>query len=131
MAKTLWNRCRADFNRGFGGRFAKWLMAKKVMPPYIWGPIYRINGANIEKGCSDFKHWPYTSTSFEMKFAHKILEKDKNYMCADSDWRGGLYLPISDYTLPVYSLYEGKMHFDSEEEKIKFIEEHKADKNAN
>lgn len=97
----------------------------------IWGPIYRINGANIEKGCSDFKHWPYTSTSFEMKFAHKILEKDKNYMCADSDWRGGLYLPISDYTLPVYSLYEGKMHFDSEEEKIKFIEEHKADKNAN
>lgn len=96
----------------------------------VWGPTYRIDGKHIEKGCTDFRRWPWTNTSFEMKFAHEILEKDKNYMCADTDWRGGLYLPVSDYTLPVYSRYGGKMHFDSEEEKIKFIEEHKADKNA-
>lgn len=76
----------------------------------VWGPIYRIDGNHIEKGCSDFRRWPWTSTSFEMKFAHEFLEKDKNYMCADSDWRGGLYLPVSDYTLPVYSRYGGKMH---------------------
>lgn len=34
MAATLWNRCRADFYRGFGGRFAHWLTAKKVTPSY-------------------------------------------------------------------------------------------------
>ena len=95
----------------------------------IWGPTYQIDGKHIEKGCSDFRGWPWTNTSFEMKFAHKILEKEKNYMRIDSDWRG-LYLPVSDYTLPVYSLQFGKMHFESQEEKIKFIEEHKSGRNV-
>ena len=34
MAENLWNRCRADFYRGFGGHFARWLMAKEIQPPY-------------------------------------------------------------------------------------------------
>lgn len=34
MAENLWKRCRADFFRGFGGRFAKWLIAKEVQPSY-------------------------------------------------------------------------------------------------
>lgn len=34
MAKSLWTRCRADFNRGFGGRFAQWLIAREIRPPY-------------------------------------------------------------------------------------------------
>ena len=34
MAKNLRDRCRADFNRGFGGRFARWLMAKDIQPSY-------------------------------------------------------------------------------------------------
>ena len=96
----------------------------------VWGPVYRIDGKHIEKGCSDFRRWPWTNTSFEMKFAHEILEKDQNYMFADSDWRGGLYLPVSDYTLPVYSRYGGRMDFESQEEKIKFIEEHKSGRDA-
>ena len=96
----------------------------------VWGPVYRIDGKHIEKGCSDFRRWPWTKTSFEMKFAHEILEKDRNYMFADSDWRGGLYLPVSDYTLPVYTRYGGRMDFESQEEKIKFIEEHKSGRNA-
>ena len=96
----------------------------------VWGPVYRIDGKHIEKGCSDFRRWPWTNTSFEMKFAHEILEKDQNYMFADSDWRGGLYLPVSDYTLPVYTRYGGRMDFESQEEKIKFIEEHKSGRNA-
>lgn len=96
----------------------------------IWGPIYQIDGKHIEKGCSDFRRWPWTNTSFEMKFAREILERDKNYMCVDTDWRGSLYLPLSDYTLPVYSLQLGKMHFESQEEKIKFIEDHKTGRNA-
>ena len=30
MAETLWTRCRADFFRGFGGRFARWLSAREL-----------------------------------------------------------------------------------------------------
>ena len=96
----------------------------------VWGPIYRIIGKHIEKGCSDFRRWPWTNISFEMKFAHEIFEKDKNYMYLDSDWQEGLYLPVSDYTLPVYSQFRGKMHFESQEEKIRFIEEYKSRRNA-
>lgn len=96
----------------------------------VWGPVYRIDGKHIEKGCSDFRRWPWTNTNFEMKFAHEILEKDRNYMFADSDWRGGLYLPVSDYTLPVYTRYGGRMDFESQEEKIKFIEKYKSGRNA-
>ena len=34
MAKSLWMRCRADFYRGFGGKFARWLIAKEIQPAY-------------------------------------------------------------------------------------------------
>lgn len=34
MAECLWYRCRADMSRGFGGRFALWLMAKEIQPSY-------------------------------------------------------------------------------------------------
>lgn len=34
MARNLWTRCRADLLRGFGGKFARWLTARTVQPPY-------------------------------------------------------------------------------------------------
>lgn len=34
MAQNLWSRCKADFYRGFGGRFVLWLMAREVEPAY-------------------------------------------------------------------------------------------------
>ncbi|MCH5178000.1 MAG: ADP-ribosylglycohydrolase family protein [Prevotellaceae bacterium] len=34
MAENLWTRGRADFHRGFGGRFARWLMARELKPSY-------------------------------------------------------------------------------------------------
>ena len=34
MANALWSRGRADFYRGFGGRYARWLMSPVVMPSY-------------------------------------------------------------------------------------------------
>ena len=95
----------------------------------VWGPVYRITGKHIEKGCSDFRRWPWTNTGFEMKFAQTILAGDKNYVFVGDNW-DGLYLPLSDYTLPVYSKQHGKMHFDSLEEKIAFIEAQKAERNV-
>ena len=32
---------------------------------------------------------------------------------------------IFPYTLPVYSLHRGKLHFDTEEEKREFIDKHR------
>lgn len=34
VAQNLWSRCRADIYRGFGGMFARWLIAKEIQPPY-------------------------------------------------------------------------------------------------
>lgn len=34
MAKSLYTRCREDFFRGYGGRFARWIMAPEIQPPY-------------------------------------------------------------------------------------------------
>ncbi len=34
MAETLWRRGREDFYRGFGGRYAKWLISPVVKPAY-------------------------------------------------------------------------------------------------
>ena len=91
----------------------------------IWGPAYYIDGKHIEKGCSDFRHGEWTDTSFEMDFAHEILERDENYVRIESSIQGELYLPRLDYSLPVYSRDMGKMYFDNQEEKVKFIEAHK------
>ena len=96
----------------------------------VWGPIYYIGESHIEKGCSDFRRWPWTNTCFEMGFASEILDKDDNYVRVETDWQGVMYLPVSDYTLPVYSKYRGRMHFDSHEEKMNFIEVHKSGRNA-
>lgn len=95
-----------------------------------WGPSYLIEGNHIEKGCSDFRCWPWSDTSFEMKFARGLLERDKNYVGVKTERLGRLYLPISDYTLPVYSLQYGKVRFESQEEKIEFIEAYKTGRNA-
>lgn len=96
----------------------------------VWGPIYYISGSHIEKGCSDFRRWPWTNTCFEMKFASEILDKDDNYVRVEADWQGVMYLPVSDYTLPVYSKYRGRLNFDSHEEKMNFIKVHKSGRNA-
>ena len=91
----------------------------------IWGPAYYIDGSHIEKGCSDFRHGEWSDTSFEMDFAHEILERDENYVHIESSIQGELYLPRFDYSLPVYSRDMGKMYFNNQEEKVKFIEAHK------
>ena len=61
MAKNLRDRCLADFHRGFGGRFAKWLIAEEIQPSYHSygnGSGMRVSAAgfmakNVEE-CIDF-----------------------------------------------------------------------------
>jgi len=91
----------------------------------IYGPFFRIDGNEIEKGCSDFRRWPFTSESFEMKFAHSILDNDPNYKHVNEGNYDDAYIPIKDYSLPVYSRYRGKMRFASDEEKFAFINKYR------
>ena len=91
----------------------------------IYGPVFRVRGKDIEKGCSDFRRWPFTSESFEMKFAHAILDNDSNYKHINEGNYDDAYIPVKDYTLPVYSRYRGKIKFDTEEEKLAFINKYR------
>jgi hypothetical protein len=90
----------------------------------VWGPIYKINGSNIEKGCSDFS---IEDESFEMRFAKRLLADHPAYEMIGRKHRSRLedtyYVPKEDFTLPVYSEVLGKLKFDSQEEKEKKIRE--------
>ena len=88
----------------------------------IYGPNYRLEGSQIEKGCSDFRRWPWSNTSFEMRFAKVLLERDPNYMTIRRvGWGDILFVPTTDFSLPVYSSQRGKLYFDNEEDKKHFI----------
>ena len=87
----------------------------------IYGPYYRLEGSQIEKGCSDFRRWPWSNTSFEIRFANAILERDPNYMTIRDGWGELLFVPKTDFSLPVYSSQRGKLYFDNEEDKKHFI----------
>ena len=85
----------------------------------LHGPYFRDRGLGFEKGCSDFRRWPFSGTSFEMKHAIGILKNDPNYALVEDRF----YIPIRDYSLPVYS-NGGKLQFPSEDAKRSFIEQH-------
>ena len=56
MAENLRKRCRADFFRGFGGRFAKWLIAKEIQPSYhsyVNGSGMRVSSAGFMANSKD------------------------------------------------------------------------------
>lgn len=50
MAQNLRDRCRADFLRGFGGNFSRWLIARELQPAYGSygnGSAMRVSGAGF------------------------------------------------------------------------------------
>ena len=91
----------------------------------VYGPFFYVGGGQIEKGCSDFRKYPYSSQEFEMGFVSGLLEKDPNYIHIKEDNGDEYYLPCQDFTLPVYSRIDGKLHFDTDDEKLEFIVEHR------
>ncbi len=91
----------------------------------VYGPYFRINGKQIEQGCSDFRRYPFGNQEFEMRFASTLLDRDENYIHTGEGRWNEYYIPRQDDTLPVYSKMKGKLHFDSEEEKKAFIRKHR------
>lgn len=91
----------------------------------VYGPYFRINGKQIEKGCSDFRRYPFGSQEFEMRFASALLDRDENYIHITEDGWNEYYIPRHDDTLPVYSRRRGKLRFESEEEKKAFVRKYR------
>lgn len=87
----------------------------------VWGPFYKIDGNRIEKGCSDFRRYPWGNSSFELKFAYRLLENDRKYRSGEDEFDYIVFYPISDYSLPVYNMHKGKMHFETFDEKKEYI----------
>ena len=57
-----------------------------------------------------------------MRFAKVLLERDPNYMTIRRvGWGDILFVPTTDFSLPVYSSQRGKLYFDNEEDKKHFI----------
>lgn len=96
----------------------------------IYGPFFRINGKQIEKGCSDFRSFPGESQGFEMRFASELLNSDENYIQDNECGWHNYYIPRQDDSLPVYSRIEGKLHFESDDEKKAFINKYRGQEHA-
>lgn len=68
------------------------------------------------KSCGEGKGPRRISDYFEFNLVEPLLREDSKYTFISN-----FYLPKEDYTLPVYGKYDGRIYFDSEEEKLAFI----------
>lgn len=122
MAEALWTRGRADFNRGFGGRYAHWLTTSPIAPSYHSfgnGSAMRVSAAGFmahtEEECVDLAtqtalpthdHPEGIKGAVATAFAiyHAMHGKDKAYIRSHvldvfyPDWSGKTYAAIKpDY----------------------------------
>lgn len=94
----------------------------EVFFPKVMGtaPIYvreRETGHFI-RSCGEGKGPNSIPDWLEFQIAKRILEKDKSYKHI-----GNYYIPKNDDTLPVYGEYSGRILFNTQEEKLKFIDD--------
>jgi len=62
-------------------------------------------------------------TGFEFEYIKSIIANDPKYKFHGDEYYG-FYIPIEDFSLPVYSINTGRLIFSSKSEKDKFIKEH-------
>ena len=91
------------------------------------GPIYVKDAAtgHYIRSCGEGKGPNSIPDWLEFQIAKQILEKDKSYKVI-----GNYYIPKYDNTLPVYGEYSGRIVFNTQAEKLKFIEDVKLGKNV-
>lgn len=101
----------------------------EVFVPKVMGtaPIYvkdRETGRYI-RSCGEGKGPNSIPDWLEFQIAKQILECDKSYKLI-----GIYYIPKYDNTLPVYGEYSGRIVFNTQAEKLQFIEDVKKGKNV-
>ncbi len=96
-----------------------------VFVPYRGGagPIYVQDQDSRKwiKSCGEGKGPNASDCYMEMHCIRQLLEKDDNYQFIENGYWNSYYVPVKDYSLPVYQL-NGKLDFSSQEDKIKFID---------
>ena len=101
----------------------------EVFVPKVMGtaPIYVKDAATgrYMRSCGEGKGPNAIPDWLEFQIAKLILEKDNSYKLI-----GNYYIPKYDNTLPVYGEYSGRIAFNTQAEKIRFIEDVKQGKNA-
>lgn len=94
----------------------------EVFVPKTMGtaPIYvkEEDAGRYIRSCGEGKGPNAIPDWLEFQIAKQILENDKSYKLI-----GSYYIPKYDNTLPVYGEYSGRLVFNTQEEKIKFIED--------
>lgn len=83
------------------------------------GPVYvKVSDRRYIRSCGEGKGPHSVPNEYEFNLALQLLSKDKKYIQISR-----YYLPKADYSLPIYDKYRGLLQFDSDSEKIAFIEE--------
>jgi len=94
----------------------------EVFVPKVIGtaPIYvkEKETGRFVRSCGEGKGPNSIPDWLEFQIAKQILENDKSYKHI-----GDFYIPKYDNTLPVYGEYSGRIVFNTQAEKLKFIEE--------
>lgn len=101
----------------------------EVFVPKVMGtaPIYvkdAVTGRYM-RSCGEGKGPNSIPDWLEFQIAKQILEKDKSYKVI-----GNYYIPKYDNTLPVYGEYSGRIVFNTQADKLRFIEDVKLGKNV-
>lgn len=86
------------------------------------GPVYRERGkGRYEVSCFGTFRPLLGQTWFEMSKAKELLDVDPRYK-SFSDRYGRIYIPVEDFSLPVFSERDGIMQFEDDNAKRRFIE---------
>lgn len=85
-----------------------------LIPDSVVGPFYfRTEDGDYRLRCGSH---PMGADVFELRFASTLLRQSEDYVEKEH-----FFVPVRDFTLPVFHLYHGKVQFDNEEEKGEFI----------
>ena len=86
----------------------------EVLVAYRGGaaPIYVWRYRGYIKSCMEGRNIEGIPGRFEFGLIEPLLREDPKYTH---------YIPKEDFTLPVYDYWRGRMHFESEEDKLAFI----------
>ena len=92
----------------------------EVYVPYRGGaaPIYIKDEEHRRyiKSCGEGKGPNRVPDLFEFRLIEPLLREDSKYSKIDD-----YYIPKEDYTLPMFRVWNGRMYFENDEEKLSFI----------
>ena len=103
----------------YQGCHPDWLIPESVVGPFL----FKTEDGGYEVRCGPH---PMSADTFELRYAIRLLRQCKEYREV-----GSFYVPIRDFTLPVYHHYRGKIHFKTPDEKASFVHDLLRDCNRN